>query len=439
MHGERAHATWSASSTSRNWNCAGALALGATVEQLDIESEAAAWGTACHQISEKCLKSGKDAESLIGTMEKTKRFSFEVDDELANTAQVYIDYVRGRMAEYKAETSSDAELYIEERFSLADLEPPFDAGGTGDAVMIFPAWELIEVVDLKGGRGIKVDVNENKQLRTYALGAMLKHPGRKISKVMSTVVQPRMGDGLPKSETYSTIDLLEWTMELTDRMDLSAEAMRAYADIKGDLTRDAWADKYVVAGDHCTFCPAAGVCPALEKKALAVADAFFNNDGQVAVRNQPSELSPQRLADVLDGADLLTGWLNAVRALATRLAQTGTDIENPATGAKYILTDRIGHRKFAGDFPVEGLKKIGIGSDDIYVPAMRSPAQLEKHLGSKRLKEAVTIEVKGQAVTKPRKDWLADLIHKPITGQSLVSANKTTRPAVKSAAEKFFS
>lgn len=409
-HGGRAHATWSASSTSRNWACAGALALGATVEKLDVESEAAAWGTACHQVSEKCLNGDFDADTLIGTVEKTKRFSFEVDEEMANTAQVYVDYVRSR--------PKPNLQFIEERFSLASLKPPFDAGGTCDAVVYMPELKLLEVIDLKGGRGIKVDAFENKQLRTYALGAMLAHPDLKVERVKVTIVQPRMGDGLPKSEEFHVFDLAEWTVELVERMNRAADAQRDYAAIKGDLMREAWGDKYVVAGDHCTFCPAAAICPALEKKALAVANAFFTDSGDVAVRNQPSELDPDRLAKVLDGADMLTGWLNAVRALSTRLAQSGIEIPT------YILVDKIGNRKFKGDFPVEGLKKIGLTSEDIYVPAMRSPAQLEKHLGSKR--------------HKALKAQLDALIHKPVTGQALVSAAKTTRAAVPSQAEKFF-
>lgn len=424
-HGGRAHATWSASSTTRNWACSGALALGEQVAHLDVESEAAAWGTACHQVAEKCLRSGNDAETLIGTVEKTKRFSFEVDTEMANTAQAYVDYVRGRMAEYKQATGEDSELYIEERFSLASLEPPFDAGGTGDAVLIFPKWELIEVVDLKGGRGIKVEVEQNKQLRTYGLGAMLAHPGCSISRVMSTVVQPRMGDGLPKSETYHVADLMEWTAELVERMNRSAEAIAEYKAIKGDLMREAWGDKYVVAGSHCTFCPAAGFCPAKEKKALAAAEAFFGDSGMIVIPNQPADLSPERLARALEGFDDLQDWMNAVRALATRLKQTGTDIKDTATGAEYILVDKIGNRRFKGEFPAEGLKKIGVTDEELYTLAMRSPAQLEKKLGAKRLREV-------------GKDKLAALIHRPITGQSLVSAAKTTRPPVSSAAEKFF-
>jgi hypothetical protein len=242
---------------------------------------------------------------------------------------------------------------------------------------------------------------------------------------MSTVVQPRMGDGLSKSETYHVADLMEWTAELVERMNRAAEAIVAYKAIKGDLMREAWGDKYVVAGSHCTFCPAAGFCPAKEKKALVAAEAFFGDSGTIVIPNQPTDLSPERLARALEGFDNLQDWMNAVRALATRLKQTGTDIKDPATGAEYILVDKIGNRRFKGEFPAEGLKKIGVTDEELYTLAMRSPTQLEKKLGAKRLREV-------------GKDKLAALIHRPVTGQSLVSAAKTTRPAVASAADKFF-
>lgn len=418
-HGGRAHATWSASSTARNWACAGALALGEAVDKLDVESEAAAWGTACHQVAEKCLRQNVDAESLIGTTEKTKRFSFEVDAEMAETAQVYVDYVRERTFGDNLEPHPKCQLWIEERFSLESLKPPFDAGGTCDAVIYNPDRKLLEVVDLKGGRGLKVDVNGHKQLRTYALGAMLAHPDLEVERVKVTIVQPRMGDGLPKSEEFHVFDLVEWTGELRKKMNLSAEAIAAYKQIKGALMREAWAEKYIVAGSHCTFCPAEGICPAREKKALEVASAFFTDAGKVEIPNQPSDLDPARIATVLDGADDLQNWLNAVRALGTRLAQTGTTIPG------YFLTDRIGNRKFKGEYPAEQLEKIGLTKDEIYTLAMRSPAQMEKTLGAKRMREV-------------GKDKFDALIHRPITGQSLVSAAKSTKKPTASQAEKFF-
>lgn len=417
-HGTRSHATWSASATARNWNCSGALALGATVEKLDVESEAAAWGTACHKLSELCLIGNGAAADSIGDTIKTKQHEFVVDEEMADTAQQYVDYVRQQRGGLMHTGAKNA-LWIEERFSLAKLDPPFDAGGTCDAIIYNPDEKLLEVVDLKGGRGLKVDANDNKQLRTYALGALLKHPDLDVVKVKSTIVQPRIGDGKPRSETYHVSDLMEWTHELLQKMSYAKAAETLLSEVKGPLMMEAWGDEWLEAGSHCTFCPAAAICPKLEQRAMGVANAFFNDTGAVVTRNQPSELDPSRIAQVLDGADDLQNWLNAVRALATRMAETGTEIPG------YHLADRIGHRKWKGEEAAtcNALAELGL-ADDMYETKLRSPAQIEKSVGTKLMKAL-------------RTEFDA-LIHKPITGRSLVSSAKSTRPAVKSTAEAFF-
>ena len=456
-HSAREHAVWSASATGRNWNCAGALALGNTVEHLDIESEAAAWGTACHQVAEKCLRRGVDAESLIGTVEKTKRHEFTVDEEMADTAQQYVDYVREQRGEQdwlggkcaacggygevhngspvgprrcdSCGGTGDAHgyrntLFIEERFSLAALNPPYDAGGTCDAIIYNPDTSLLEVVDLKGGRGVVVKAIDNKQLRTYALCAMLGHPELKVERIKSTIVQPRAPhkDGRIRSETYHVADLLDWTGELLARMQRAKNAETELAAVKGPLMREAWGDKWLAAGSHCTFCPAAGTCPVLEKKSLETANAFFHPDGTLERRNTPNEMDPAVLAKQLDGFDDLGNWMNARRALAQRLAEMGTEIPG------YHLADTLGHRKFkeADEAQlVEKLAELGLTQGDIFIEKVRSPAQIEKVLGAKRL--------------KPIQADFNALIHKPITGRTLVSSAKSTKPKVKGRAEAFFS
>lgn len=420
-HAERAHATWSASSTARNWNCSGALALSAQVEDLDIESEAAGWGTACHELSEKCLRTGLDAADSIGATIKTKSHEFDVDEEMAECAQVYIDYVR-QQQNYSNDGKPRAnDLWVEERFSLEKLKPPFDAGGTCDAIVYSAKDQTLEVIDLKGGRGIVVEVNDNKQLRTYALGAILAHPGLRVDKVTATIVQPRAHhkDGRIRSETFHVADLMEWTSDLVAKMNLSAEAIAEYAKVTGALTLEAWAEKYLKAGSHCTFCPAEGFCPALKSKALAVADAWFDDAGAMQIKNQPDVLDPAALAAALDGADLLQNWLNAVRALATRLAEGGTEIP------RYHLADKFGRRKFKDpDAVPAALDLLGVPEDKLFEKKLRSPAQIETALGAKGL--------------KPIKAQFDALYHTPLTGRTLVSSAKSSKPAATPKAEAFF-
>lgn len=433
-HGARDHAQWSASSTEPNWNCSGRLALLEQITTPEKENFAAAWGTACHQVSEKCLQTVQDAASFIGTTEKTKAHEIEVDEELCETAQVYIDYVRGRLAEYEAATGEKAVVHYEQHFSLtAALNTPFDAGGTGDTVIFFPKWRLIEVVDLKGGRGVVVEVKGNKQLRTYGLGAVIANSGLPIDKVRVTVVQPRAGhkDGIVREETFHISDLMEWTADLLLAMGRSKEAM---AEL-GTMPLSAWLAKHTAAGDHCKFCrvknehPDFDICPTYDQKATDAIGLWFDDEDkpQIGKSNAPDSMTPAQLAKKLDMADMITEWLNAVRARAQSLADSGVEIYDPETDARYQLVESIGHRKFTDTDAVKEVLflKLDVVEDELFNKKFMSPAQIEKLLGAKKLKTV--------------KEDLAKLTTRPVTGNSLVRTTKTSRPAAKPAVAQHFS
>lgn len=413
-HGSRDHATWSASATERNWNCSGALAM--TKDLPEQTNEAADWGTCCHQISEKCLREGVQAIDFLGTIEKGKKYEFEVDEEMVETAQMYVDYVRKRVIEAAPKNVNPASLLqIEQRFSLASLKPPFEAGGTGDAVIYFPLEKLIEVVDLKGGRGVVVEAKGNKQGRTYGLGAMLANPQLVVERIRVTIVQPRAGhqDGRIRSETFHVADLIEWTTDLLEKMHRSKKAMID----RPTMNSTVWEREYLNAGDHCgkTFCKAAGFCPALERKALDTAGVWFDDLDQPRLSNTPDMLSPERAAQLLDAADMIGEYINAVRAYWHSQAEMGIEIPN------YVLVDKIGRRKWkeADETVVATLKAKGV--DDPFTRKVVSPAQAEKLLGTKRKAE------------------LAELIETPVNGTNLTRADKTTRKAATPSVNKHFS
>lgn len=417
-HGSRAHAQWSASASERNFACPGALRLIESMGVEDRESEAAAWGTACHQVAERCLRSGEDADAYLDTTEKTKLFTFTFDEEMVECTQVFLDYVRGRGAEYRAahpHITSFAdpladELLIEQKFDLAPIDPPIPAGGTGDAVLLFPAWGLIEIVDLKTGRGW-VDAENNKQLRTYALGAAIANPGPWKS-VMSTIVQPRVGNEPVRSETIDICDLLDWTVDLLTAMHASAAP-----------------DAPLIAGGHChgTFCPAAGRgCPALEKAALDAAHTFFAPvTAAVAEPPDPRTMPVEKIVGVLDAADMIENWINGVRQYARELVEAGQEVGD------YILVDKQARRKWAigdEDELILALKKAtGLSREDFVAENVMSPAQVET-----RIKASLGL-TKEKAKAK-----IADLAPAKSSGTNLVRADKTTRAKALPAAQKFF-
>lgn len=428
VHADREHAQWSASSTDRNWNCSGAMAL--TMNLPETTNEAADWGTCCHQISEKCLRQGTQASEYIGTVEKGKKYEFEVDEEMADTAQMYVDYCRKQVVAAAPKGTNPASLLqIEQRFSLAALNPPFEAGGTGDAVIYHPTERLLEVVDLKGGRGVVVEAKGNPQLRTYGLGAMLANPSLKVDTIKVTIVQPRAGhkDGRIRSETFHVADLVEWTTDLMAAMNRTAQAGGTYDGIKSGLLEmpmSVWEAQYLKAGDHCKFCKAAGFCPALEQRALDTAGVWFDDLDQPRISNSPDTLSPERASQLLDAADMIGDWINAVRAYWHAEAEAGVEIPN------YILVPKEGREKFNDDASAKlaaakaeeaGLPAAKVWND----PKPRTPKQIRDAL----------IKAKLAAVA----DELTELSGSESKGTNLVRTTKTTRPAVTPSAHKHLS
>lgn len=403
------HAQWSASATDRNWNCPGALAL--TDGLPETTNEAADWGTCCHTLAERCLRNGVDADSFLGETLKGKKYEFEVDEEMAETAQMYVNYVRKQVAAAVTARTTEAELlHIEQKFSLASLKPPFEAGGTADAVIYFPAEQVLEVIDLKGGRGVVVEATGNKQLRTYALGAMLANPHYEVDEVKVTIVQPRAGhkDGRIRSETFHVADLIDWTAELVQAMKRASAA----SDFRKDVPEAAWAAEYLLAGDHCKFCKAAGFCPALEQKALDAVGVWFDDLDQPRISNTPDTMDVVKLSQTLDMLGMIEDWANAVRAHAHRQAELGVEI--PA----YQLVDKIGRRKWCvSEEQVKAtLEAEGV---DPFEYKLSSPAQAEKKL-------------------KGKKGVIKDFSETPVTGTNLVRVDKTTRPAVQASVNRHF-
>ena len=421
-HSDRYHAVWSASSTAANWTCAGRMAM-VSISPDDKKSIYAAEGTAAHEVAEKALRGDLDCSKFLGEVYSIDGFDVEVTEELARSAQTYVHYVASQ-----TDVAAGSVLLIEERHSLAQLNPPFDAGGTCDATIIKPHLGEIEVVDLKNGRGI-VEVNGNKQTRTYALLALLNAPKdlvNQIDQVKVTIVQPRAPhkDGRIRSETFHIAELIEWTSELLKAMNRSALALEAFNMINGSRTMfDEWASKVLTPG-NCTFCPALGICPAVRKKALSVAPeiakTWFEDttlETPPMLSNTVPALSPEELSHILDGIDALEDWAKAVRAAAHSLAEGGTTIPG------YKLVEKVGNRKWAADDEkiIADLKSvIKLSEDQIFSKKLLSPAQIEKIIGAKR------------------KEEISNMYHNPITGTNLVSEKKSTRPAVKAKLESFF-
>lgn len=432
-HADRAHAEWSASAASRNMACAGALAL-SKLAPPQKESEAAAWGTACHEVAEWALNNGQDCAEFPHKVIKTKEHEIEFDDEIAECAQVYVDYVRDRrngVTQWGPSGAADW-LKVEQKFSLAGINPPIEAGGTADAVLYFSATAELEVVDLKGGRGVVVEAKGNDQLRHYALGALLANPGINVRAVRVTIVQPRIGhaEGRIRSEAFHAADLLDWTTDLLLSMTDAYGAMRTL-DKQGAASPAFLAT--LTPGNHCLFCPAkqAMLCPAIQQKALADVGVWFSPDGTPTAPNKAeiAGMPPEKLRDLLDVADFVEGYFNAVRAYAHAQAESGVVIPD------YQLVPKQARAKWKENAEAEIAADKTYQIGDLYERKLKSPAQARK---------AMADALSDQCRTKKDAEAAAARILEPLlsresSGTNLVRKDKTTRVAIAPKADRFFS
>lgn len=87
-HGSRGQQLWSASASDKLWECGGYLALSRRHSE-GKENPASAWGTACHQLSERCLADVSDPADHIGEVGRvlspsrpTRRWKTYEDEKL---------------------------------------------------------------------------------------------------------------------------------------------------------------------------------------------------------------------------------------------------------------------------------------------------------------------------------------------------------------------
>ena len=316
-HADRKHSELSASSSYRWLNCPGSVAA---IRGLPNESTPAAEeGTAAHELANMCLVNGQDAIEYVGRVVH----AHEVDEEMAEGVQVYLDAVRYAWHGPLGDSTMPDTRWIEQRFTLAALNPPAPMFGTADSVCYVTGHGTLYVHDLKFGKGHRVEAEGNPQLRYYALGALLSlqetHPTWRVSKIVATIVQPRQpaaGSDPVRSTEIDPLDLMEWALDLVGKAHAAMEP-------KAPL----------VAGPWCadTFCPNRGPrCPAASAYALEAARLEFGPFVDQESTPAPADtrtLTPAQLGALLSRLDALEAWCKDARALAASELAAGRPVE----------------------------------------------------------------------------------------------------------------
>lgn len=337
------HALLGASSSARWLVCTPSARLEAMFP--DEQSPYAAEGTVAHDLAEAILRhklEGKKAPKLD-----------DYSTEMVEAVNRYVDICEEKVNEARAR-SSDAEAMIEARLDFSRWVP--EGFGTGDMVIV--ADGILEVIDLKYGKGVPVSAIENTQMRLYALGAYdVNEFLYDVKSVRMTIVQPRL-DSVSTDE-MALEELLDWGEEI------KPIAQRAFNG-EGDCTPC----------DYCNFCKARHTCRALADTCLT---AFYKDGGKLNQLLTDSEVS-----DILAMKDLITKWIKGVYDFAYEKALSG---EKQWPG--YKLVEGTSRRTITDpDAAAKTLLDNGYKEEDIFKPReLEGITNLQKVLGKKGVTE----------------------------------------------------
>jgi len=291
-HSARKHALLSASGASRWMECTPSPVLESQFEE--TSSSYAEEGTLAHEFAELNLKLELDliSKSEYDKAIKPFRDNHHYTDDMEEYVQIHVDYVVQQFTEAKRRTE-DAIIMIEEKVDLTDYIP--EGFGTCDDTIL--ADGILEVIDFKYGKGVRVSAADNSQLKLYGLGALrAAEILYDIHTVRLTIVQPRIDN------------ISSWEIDAQALKDWGEEEVRPRAELafEGEGT--------LKAGEWCRFCKAAPRCSALADQAMEIAKKDFAD---------PELLTDEELIENYMKFGEIQSWMNSVSAYLLKEALSG--------------------------------------------------------------------------------------------------------------------
>lgn len=352
------HALLSASSAHRWMHCPRSPHFEANFP--DRGSVSAAEGTLAHAMGELKLRhkllnqiSLSECKRELDTLRENELYSREMDWYTDD----YAEYAMTVAMEYP----SRPYIAAEQRLDLSRWVP--GGFGTGDCIIIGNG--LLNIIDFKYGKGVRVDAEDNPQIRLYALGSLARYrmifP---VERVRMTIYQPRLEH--ISFEELSREELEHWGEQC------AALAAKAYAD-EGEFSP----------GDWCRFCKGKGACKAYADQQLALE----------GLQMPVGAMTPAQIAQALEKGEKLGAWLSGVEEYALTFVLEGGSIP----GWKAVEGRSI--RRFADtDKAIDTLLAAGYEKAILYDPPKpKTLSQLENLVGKKDF-----ATILGPQIVKPK-------------------------------------
>lgn len=363
-HAERAHALLSASKAAQWINCPPSARLQEGIP--DKKSEYSEEGTLAHELAETKLRrrilpcNSKQREELDKRLKEIQSNPLYTA-EMENHIQEYVEFVCERYME-AFKRSQDVVVLLEELLDFSEWVP--EGYGTGDVILISD--RILEIIDLKYGKGVPVNAVDNPQIRLYALGAWSGYGFLyDIQEVRMTIYQPRL-DSI-NTDTMTIEELLDWAENV-----VKPAAQLAYEG-KGEFKP----------GDHCRWCKVKATCRARADENLKALQYEFQD---------PALLTLEEIGQILHIAQKLHEWAKDVEEYAFDRALAGERVPG------WKLVEGRSNRIITNlEEAKERLAGAGLEPDVFLKPReLYGIRELEKRVGKKQL-----AEILGELIQKP--------------------------------------
>jgi len=291
------HAKLAPSASSRWMQCTQSQRL---IEEHNLESKgskAAMEGTVAHALAEVLTED--NSYTFIGRSAKDALnidSNILISSEMVRHISAYNNYVREHVRENSMVfTEISAPLFYDT-----------ESKGTSDKAII--TGRHCDIIDLKYGKYVVVDAEENSQLIIYAISVIdyvEEFLDEEINTIGLHIFQPR-ADNYPRYD-MTRAQLINWR----------AKVLEAIDEIENR-------PKYSVGEKQCRFCPAKAICPARAGQNMKIVSEEF----KILDEEPKKPLTIDQMASIVAQGDEIRAWLKDMYNHLFEAAHNGTKVPN---------------------------------------------------------------------------------------------------------------